>query len=235
MPVAEMSPGSACAKAKACCEAIYSQPMFQGQGIEACAAVDQAAAAGDFAEAACTAQLDAFKQAGAGIPGGVPAACTERPPNAAPVPSPATAVVRVPFPERVEGLDFGMSKRDATRAARRLSNRVSAVDPTFGSTGAITFGLRREPTVSVTAEFCEGDSLCVVAAFRRNAVQPEETREQASARLTRELISRYGEPALEPNHWVLAGGEVVLEWHGTTAMLTHVNEAALAMTPSSQP
>ena len=67
--------GGTCAKAKACCEAIYSQPMFQGQGMQACAAVDQAAASGAFADAACSAQLEAFKQAGAGIPGGVPAAC----------------------------------------------------------------------------------------------------------------------------------------------------------------
>ena len=67
--------GGTCAKAKACCEAIYSQPMFQGQGMQACAAVDQAAASGAFADVACSAQLEGFKQAGAGIPGGVPAVC----------------------------------------------------------------------------------------------------------------------------------------------------------------
>ncbi len=61
--------GGTCARAKACCEAIYSQPMFQGQGAQACAAVDQVAGS------ACTAQLDAFKQAGANLPGGLPAAC----------------------------------------------------------------------------------------------------------------------------------------------------------------
>jgi len=67
--------GGTCAKAKACCEAIYSQPMFQGQGMQACAGVDQAAASGAFADVACSSMLDGFKQAGAGIPGGVPAAC----------------------------------------------------------------------------------------------------------------------------------------------------------------
>jgi hypothetical protein len=66
--------GGTCAKAKACCEALYSQPIFQGQGMQACAAVDQVANT-PFAETACTAQLNAFKQAAANIPGGVPAAC----------------------------------------------------------------------------------------------------------------------------------------------------------------
>lgn len=66
--------GGTCAKAKACCEALYSQPIFQGQGMQACAAVDQVAGTA-FAETACTAQLNAFKQAAANIPGGVPAAC----------------------------------------------------------------------------------------------------------------------------------------------------------------
>jgi len=66
--------GGTCARTKACCEAIYSQPIFQGQGMQACTAVDQVAAT-PFAEAGCTSQLDAFRQAAANLPGGVPAAC----------------------------------------------------------------------------------------------------------------------------------------------------------------
>jgi hypothetical protein len=66
--------GGTCARTKACCEAIYSQPIFQGQGMQACAAVDQVAGT-PFAETACTAQLDAFRQAAANLPGGLPAIC----------------------------------------------------------------------------------------------------------------------------------------------------------------
>jgi hypothetical protein len=66
--------GGTCARTKACCEAIYSQPIFQGQGMQACAAVDQVAAT-PFAETGCTSQLNAFRQAAANLPGGVPAAC----------------------------------------------------------------------------------------------------------------------------------------------------------------
>ena len=67
--------GDACAKAKACCEAIYSQPMFAGQGAAACQSIDNARLAGAQAEGLCTQMLGTFKQAGAALPGGLPAAC----------------------------------------------------------------------------------------------------------------------------------------------------------------
>ena len=65
--------GGACAKAKACCEAVYSQPPYSGQGAQACASLP--ADGTPFSDTACGAALQGFVQAGAAIAGGAPAAC----------------------------------------------------------------------------------------------------------------------------------------------------------------
>ena len=137
-----------------------------------------------------------------------------------------------PFPERVEGLDFGMSRADAARVARGLAGRVGNHSSGAGQLARVTFSPRGDREKVVIAQFCEPDSLCAVGVIRKNArpsIMPS-LEVSTAARLTERIAAAYGQPMPTPNRpaeltWTLAGGWVCFLFIDADAHVIYWNEA----------